>query len=417
MLVLLFLSLVGSVISTTCPGNGLTDDQRKQLIRQHNNVRRIIARGNAKNHNGVKLPAGKNMYQMKYSCQLEQAAIDATGAACSASLPDPQKYGQNIQVYVEPSVMALPKDDLLKDAVKQWYLPVLYYGLRNKDNKFTDPRLYTFANLAYSKNTLFGCHYAKCQNPGRIVVTCMYDKIVPNNEVIYEPGTACVNDQDCTTYPQSTCKESLCTIPKPNPPKPQGMCPNAEMTDAARKKILDMHNWRRSQLALGKIPNGKNPYKCPTATNMYKMAYDCDLENSALAYAKQCSLVASAEGSRAGEGENVHSGPLVADQEAGAVTAVQSWWGQIYSNGLNKQMKYLISLKTKPNGPRAFTQMAWANSVKLGCAVVNCKANTFTVCRYKAAGNILDEYIYVQGKVCDACPTTCITAEGLCPTP
>ncbi|KIH55993.1 hypothetical protein ANCDUO_13835 [Ancylostoma duodenale] len=61
--------------------------------------------------------------------------------------------------------------------------------------------------------------------------------------------------------------------------------------------------------------------------------------------------------------------------------------------------------------------MAWANSVKLGCAVVKCQANTFTVCRYKAAGNILDEYIYVQGKVCDACPTTCITAEGLCPTP
>ncbi|KIH59853.1 hypothetical protein ANCDUO_09906 [Ancylostoma duodenale] len=61
--------------------------------------------------------------------------------------------------------------------------------------------------------------------------------------------------------------------------------------------------------------------------------------------------------------------------------------------------------------------MGWAKSVKLGCAVVQCSTNTFTVCRYKAAGNILDEYIYEQGKVCGACPDTCITAEGLCPTP
>ncbi|KIH49122.1 hypothetical protein ANCDUO_20804 [Ancylostoma duodenale] len=61
--------------------------------------------------------------------------------------------------------------------------------------------------------------------------------------------------------------------------------------------------------------------------------------------------------------------------------------------------------------------MAWAKSVKLGCAVSDCGANTFTVCRYKAAGNIVGEFIYLKGNVCDACKATCITAEGLCPTP
>ncbi|EYC32516.1 hypothetical protein Y032_0003g1624 [Ancylostoma ceylanicum] len=414
LLTLLFLSFASAVLSTTCPGQDLTNDERRLLTRQHNVIRRQIAQGIANNYNGGKLPAGKNIYRMRYSCDLEQAAIDATGAACSASLADPQKYGQNIQAYTTPSVLALPKNDLLQDAVKQWYLPVIYYGLRDPDNKFTDQRLYTFANLAYAKNTAFGCHYAKCQGPDRIVITCMYSNIVPDNAVIYEKGTACANDQDCTTYPQSTCDQSLCIIPTP---LPATMCPSAEMTDAARKKILDMHNWRRSELALGKIPNGKNSYNCPTATNMEKMEYDCDLENSALAYAKQCSLVASEVGTRPGEGENVHAGPILADQEKGAEAAVQAWWGQIYRNGLNQQMKYLISLHTKPNGPRAFTQMAWAASVKLGCAVFNCKADTFTVCRYKAAGNILDQHIYVPGKVCEACPNKCIAAEGLCTTP
>ncbi|EPB77687.1 SCP-like protein [Ancylostoma ceylanicum] len=288
-----------------------------------------------------------------------------------------------------PSVIASPKNDLLQEAVKNWYQSVVYYGQHNQDNKFTDPRLHTFANLAYSKNTAFGCHYTRC--PDKAVVTCMYNNIVPNNAVIYEKGAACTNNQDCTTYPQSTCSNGLCVIPtlnppnQPNPQNPQVTCPNAEMTDAARRKILDMHNSRRSALALGQIPNGKNLYNCPTATNMYKMAYDCALENSALAFAKQCRLAASAEGSRPGEGENIHWGALVTDQEKGAEAAVQAWWGQIYRNGLNKQMKYLISLATKPHGPRAFTQMAWANSVKLGCAVYNCQANTFTVCRYKSA--------------------------------
>ncbi|RCN41941.1 SCP-like protein, partial [Ancylostoma caninum] len=417
---LLFLSLVGSVISTTCKGRGLTDGQRNFLTKQHNDIRRQIAQGTASNHNG-RLPAGKNMYKLKYSCELEQAAIDATGNACSASLAEPQKYGQNIQVFSLPSVIASPKNDLLEEAVKQWSMPAVYYGLRDPDNKFTDPRLYEFANLAYSKNTALGCHYAKCGN--RVVITCMYNNIVPNNAVIYEKGTACTNNQECTTYPQSRCENRLCVLPtlnppnQPNPQNPQVTCPNAEMTDAARRKILDMHNHRRSALALGQIPNGKNTYNCPTATNMYKMAYDCDLENSALAYAKQCRLVASAVGSRPGEGENVHTGPFVADLERGAEAAVQSWWSQIYRNGLNQQMKYLISLATKQNGPRAFTQMGWAKSVKIGCAVVQCSTNTFTVCRYKAAGNILDEYIYEQGRVCGACPNTCITAEGLCPTP
>ncbi|KIH51257.1 SCP-like protein [Ancylostoma duodenale] len=186
----------------------------------------------------------------------------------------------------------------------------------------------------------------------------MYNNIVPDNAVIYEPGTACVNDKDCTTYPQSTCKDSLCVIPTPFPPNPPpAMCPNVEMTDAARQKVLDMHNWRRSELALGKIQNGKNPDNCPPATNMYKMEYDCDLENSALAYAKQCSLVGSAEGTRPGEGENVHKGALVADPEAAVQAAVQSWWSQISRNGLNKQMKFVDFLKNKPDAPLAFTQV------------------------------------------------------------
>ncbi|KHJ96002.1 hypothetical protein OESDEN_04044, partial [Oesophagostomum dentatum] len=70
---------------------------------------------------------------------------------------------------------------------------------------------------------------------------------------------------------------------------------------------------------------------------------------------------------------------------------------------MNKKMTFLISLQTKPNAPLGFTQMVWARSTKVGCAVVNCNSSTFTVCRYSPAGNILNQQIYQVGKPCSMC--------------
>ncbi|EYC28919.1 hypothetical protein Y032_0007g3499 [Ancylostoma ceylanicum] len=189
------------------------------------------------------------------------------------------------------------------------------------------------------------------------------------------------------------------------------MCQYTEMTDAARKRVRAMHNWRRSQLALGNVQNGRNNYNCSQAANMYKMKYDCDLEKSALDYAKQCTLTPSVAYN---QGENVHVGPLENDKTKAIATvgekcthwstvirssekkgypgktvnstffqAVKAWWGQIFRNGVNQRMIFLQNLRDKPNAPIAWSQMAWALSTRIGCAVVNCQSNTFTVCRYR----------------------------------
>ncbi|EYC32529.1 hypothetical protein Y032_0003g1633 [Ancylostoma ceylanicum] len=85
----------------SCKGKSLTDAQRQLLISEHNKIRRMIAKGNAENYDGGKLPSGRNIYQLRYSCELENAAIASVkGATCSASLADPQKYGQNIHVNI-----------------------------------------------------------------------------------------------------------------------------------------------------------------------------------------------------------------------------------------------------------------------------------------------------------------------------
>ncbi|EPB73816.1 SCP-like protein [Ancylostoma ceylanicum] len=197
------------------------------------------------------------------------------------------------------------------------------------------------------------------------------------------------------------------------------MCPGNPglMTDVVRANILQMHNWRRSQLAFGKIKNGKNDYNLPPASNMYKMNYDCNLEKNALAFASRCTMTSSPPASRPDQGQNVHVGPLTTDYLLTGQNAVKAWWSQIFKNGLNQKMLFTTNLRDKPAAPTAFTQMGWATSVKLGCAIVQCPSNMFTVCRYSAAGNIVNQQIYIPGTPCAACPWSCIATEGLCATP
>ncbi|VDM77196.1 unnamed protein product, partial [Strongylus vulgaris] len=66
-----------------------------------------------------------------------------------------------------------------------------------------------------------------------------------------------------------------------------------------------MHNWRRSQVALGNIRNGRQGNRnLPTAQNMLMMRYDMVLEGEAQAYVNMCPRSGSALAIRPGSGEN-----------------------------------------------------------------------------------------------------------------
>ncbi|KHJ76922.1 hypothetical protein OESDEN_23458 [Oesophagostomum dentatum] len=73
-------------------------------------------------------------------------------------------------------------------------------------------------------------------------------------------------------------------------------------------------------VAQGTVKNGRNPYNCPNAADMYQMKYDCNLEASALKFAKQCTLLASPTSARSGQGENVYAGSLVTNKLSAAET-------------------------------------------------------------------------------------------------
>ncbi|XP_008841607.1 GLIPR1-like protein 1 [Nannospalax galili] len=56
-----------------------------------------------------------------------------------------------------------------------------------------------------------------------------------------------------------------------------------------------------------------------------------------------------------------------------------------------------------------YTQVVWAKSHKVGCAVTNCpnlggRATGLFICNYGPAGNYANTYPYIKGKPCSQCP-------------
>ncbi|KAK6036837.1 SCP-like protein [Cooperia oncophora] len=175
------------------------------------------------------------------------------------------------------------------------------------ENKYVNPALYHFANMVHSKTTGIGCAYKVCGGT-RLTVMCLYNKIgYYTNSVMWEKGNACRSDTDCTTYPGSSCSEGLCVkeLEKPDPGT-NAMCPsNGNMTDAARRKFLDLHNFFRSRVAKGLEPDALGG-NAPKASKMLKMVYDCDVEASAIRQSRKCVYGHSTPAERPGLRENIY---------------------------------------------------------------------------------------------------------------
>ncbi|WKX92485.1 hypothetical protein Q1695_010482 [Nippostrongylus brasiliensis] len=405
------------ISGTTCTGGNLTPGQRTVLLNMHNTVRRKIARGRANNYRGM-LPGASNMYELNYDCTLEARAVQRNQRGCTDSIEYPARYGENVQTYVDPNIIALGVNEMSKDAVAQWYYPVIYFGQKDPQNRYTDTRLHTFVNLANYRNLKIGCDVATCV--GRTIVRCYYDQTVPLNQIVYTTGTACTADNQCTTVAGSTCTNFLCQSTAGSLgfgnqviTLPPTMCPNRMMTDAVRRAALNLHNSYRSSTAQGKVMNGQTGL-LPQAANMKKLTYNCALELRAIEAAKTCTLTGSTN-LPATDAENYYVTVQNYNDTALMRMAVKDWFETILSNGINKIVHYRPALDAKPNAPKPFIRMVWAATTSMGCGMQYCPGNQkYIVCRYTPRSLIIGQYIYQTGAPCAACRTRCSTAEGLC---
>ncbi|KAK6026588.1 SCP-like protein [Ostertagia ostertagi] len=108
------------------------------------------------------------------------------------------------------------------------------------------------------------------------------------------------------------------------------------VTESIRTMVVHMHNYRRSRLAQGLVPNGRTGMRAPAGSNIYKMA-------------------------------------------------IKQFWSEIYTYSINKRMIFTYTLQNRgATAPLRFTQMAWASTYEVGCGVQLCATmSTYNVvCRY-----------------------------------
>ncbi|XP_042569750.1 peptidase inhibitor 15-like [Cyprinus carpio] len=182
---------------------------------------------------------------------------------------------------------------------------------------------------------------------------------------------------------------------------PEAVLSNSSAPRARRKRfisskdmtaILDYHNRVRSQVF-------------PPATNMEYMVWDERLAKSAESWAAQCIWDHGPSHDLRHIGQNLS---IISGRYSSIIDLVRSWYDE----------RYYFSYPNRCSGSVCthYTQMVWATSNKIGCAIRRCsnmnvfgsmwKQATLLVCNYSIKGNWVGEAPYKTGKPCSACPSS-----------
>ncbi|XP_060792741.1 R3H domain containing-like [Neoarius graeffei] len=161
--------------------------------------------------------------------------------------------------------------------------------------------------------------------------------------------------------------------------------------------LLDYHNRVRSQVF-------------PPAANMEYMVWDERLAKSAESWASQCIWDHGPPHVMKYTGQNLS---IITGRYRSVIELVKSWHDE----------KYSFSYPNRCTGSICthYTQMVWASTNRIGCAINRCsnmyvfgarwKQATLLVCNYSIKGNWVGEAPYKTGKPCSACPSI---YGGLC---
>ncbi|KAF7629968.1 SCP domain-containing protein [Meloidogyne graminicola] len=93
--------------------------------------------------------------------------------------------------------------------------------------------------------------------------------------------------------------------------------------------------------------------------------------------------------------------------------ACENWWAECRQKGV--QQSLIFDRNEFAKGIGHCTQMAWATTTKIGCAVQRCPRSqwkTYVVCQYSPPGNFIGQPIYNKGRPCSGCNSGC--SNNLC---
>uniref|UniRef100_A0A914M977 SCP domain-containing protein n=2 Tax=Meloidogyne incognita group TaxID=654580 RepID=A0A914M977_MELIC len=189
------------------------------------------------------------------------------------------------------------------------------------------------------------------------------------------------------------------------------------LTVPEQNAVVDCINKYRSQLANGNTKN-KNGGNFPSGKDILEVSYSKDLEKSAQGWANKCIFDHNGADLYSGGkfyGENLY---LDGDFEHKNITqlmidACNAWWGESTTDGVPPSwINNFLPTDNKENDEKFeavghWTQMAWAKTYQIGCALKVCHKPECTGnlidCRYYPGGNGMGSAIYQQGKPASGC--------------
>ncbi|GMS92069.1 hypothetical protein PENTCL1PPCAC_14244, partial [Pristionchus entomophagus] len=169
--------------------------------------------------------------------------------------------------------------------------------------------------------------------------------------------------------------------------------------------ITSVHNNLRMLISAGKfVVNGTT--MPGTAKTMGTISWDCALERDAVKVAATCSSAPNNTNTQHGQNSyffnatSVNGTAVVLSSTTGRIaTAAGIWAGEFARFGW-PSIQYTPAVAKL--GISEATQMAWAKTRKVGCGAALCNSNrsVLVVCRYRVAGNVLNNYVYPPANVC-----------------
>uniref|UniRef100_A0AC35GLN0 ShKT domain-containing protein n=1 Tax=Panagrolaimus sp. PS1159 TaxID=55785 RepID=A0AC35GLN0_9BILA len=279
----LILSCYFSVIAfaAICPSNEISDAIRQAAISSHNNFRSQLAQGQSTLRGGARAATAKNMYRLNYDCAIE-ATAQAWANNCQFQHSTSNfRNGAGENLFMTSAVNANQQSAMTQAATLWWKELADFGGISSSDTTLTMSAFNTgighWSQMAWAKTTTIGCGVKSCPSQGMTIVVCQY-KVAGNfiNQPVYEIGTPCQVDRDCTTYANSKCDTTtrLCFLGNsstviPAPPSspssspPSGTCADLANNCAANSGLCN-NNLANNCAANSGLCNNSNYYDLMT---------------------------------------------------------------------------------------------------------------------------------------------------------
>ncbi|EPB77799.1 SCP-like protein [Ancylostoma ceylanicum] len=299
--------------SDSCANSVMTLKHRNYILYNHNRLRSKLAQGRQPNKEGM-MGSGKNIYLLKWDCDLERMARRWSQACPSFPMAYTRNpSGSQLVKEFDMNWQGINATQHIDDAMRSWWLEYKKNGNVDFKNRYSSAQnYYGWANMAKGKTTRIGCSYWICDLQ-RAIFTCVYNaKCIPSLGLCQGPD-----------IPEDRTKNEMCG----------GV--EASMTDYARTTVLELHNFYRSRLARGLEFNGEINTTQPGARNMIKLEYDCRLEKYAQEWADKCTFEHSNSWERPNQGQNLYM-TTIRNWETTSLlhTAMEIWWRELEEHGM-----------------------------------------------------------------------------------